>query len=344
MGKNARDRARRGNNYWQSKDYNELAYQMYLSDLIRLATNRFRWDGLPDTVNIKYLEMCLLTNGYATIAHPDNNELENLWYGLQVSTMGDLSPYGEPMEWRAMGANGKTWFDVREGKNGVLIYNSNQFVNSFVPGYDSTWNMIQFLARKLAHYERTEDSNLAMQQTSWFVTCSQEKKMDAINMFKNLNGYEPAIIASPTFRDEIGIDVIKTDVPFLGEQLTNGKRNVLNQAYTYLGIPHLDYEKTERMITSEAQGQNAPTTIRLLDALQPRRRAAERLGKLLGTEVTVTLNSDLETIIYDYENTKFMQDGSGQGGNQGGGGWSFYRGDNITYQTSGNTDQGGVDE
>lgn len=302
MGKNARTRARLGANYWQSRDYNDLAYSMYVSDLVRLATNRFRWDGLPDTVNVKYLEFCLLMNGYATIAHPI--EMPELWYGLQVSTMGDLSAYGEPTEWQAIGANGKTWFNVKDGKNGVLVYGSNQFVNNFVPGYDSTWNMIRFLARKLSHFERTEDANLAMQEASWLVTCEQSKKQDAINAFKQVSGYEPAIIATPEFRNEIGFDVIKTDVPYIGEQLNQGKRNILNQAYTYLGIPHLDFEKTERMITSEAQGQNAPTTLRLLDALTPRRRAAKRLSEMLGNEVTVTLNSDLETMIYDFEQTQ----------------------------------------
>lgn len=302
MGKNARTRNRLNQrNYWASKSYNDMAEQMYVSDLIKLATNRFRWDGLPDTVNVKYLEMCLLTQGYATIAHPDEKGLEDLWYGLQVSTMGDLSPYGEPIEWQAMGANGQTWFDVRDGKNGVMVYNSNQFVNQYVPGYDSTWNMILYTARKLAHFDRTEDANLAMQQSAWFITCPQEKQYDATNLFKSVCGYEPAVIASPNVRSEIGIDVIKTDVPYIGEQLANGKRNIMNQAYAQLGIPHLDFEKSERMITDEAQSNNSPTMLRLLDALQPRRRAAKALSELMGHEVTVTFNHDLESEVYDFE-------------------------------------------
>lgn len=306
MGKNARDRDRRNlanvPNFWESKQYNDMAVQMYTADLVKLATNRFKWDGLPDTVNVKYLEFCLLMNGYATIARPKDKGLENAWFGLQVANLGDLSPYGEPTDWMAMGANGKTWFPVKEGDNGVLIYNSNQFVNAYVPGYDSTWIMIQYLARKLAHFDRTEDTNLAMQQTAWFLTCGQEKRLDAINLFKQINGYEPAVIASDSVRSEIGIDVLKTDVPYIGEQLANGKRNIMNQAYAQLGIPHLEFEKSERMISDEAQSNNSPTMLRLLDALTPRRRAAERLSELTGSEITVTLNHDLETEIYDYEN------------------------------------------
>lgn len=291
MGKNYRDRQkRRQTNYWQTSDFNNAAYDMYFSDLVRLATNRFRWDGLPESVNTKYLEYCLLMNGYATIAHPNNEVMTNNWMGLQVSTMGKLNAYGEPTEWQAMGANGKTWFDVFAGQNGVLIYNSNQFVSNFVPGYDATWQMIRFLARKLAHYELTENSNLAMQQTAWFLSCSQEKKLDATNLFKNICGYEPAVIATPTFRDEVGIDVIKTDVPFIGEQLFAGKRNILNQAYTYLGIPHLDFEKSERMITSEAENVNSPTYLRMMDALKPRQVAAEKLSELMEREITVSFN------------------------------------------------------
>lgn len=290
MGKNYRDKQKGSQNYWQSRDFNDTAVDIYTSDLVRLAMNRFAWEGLPDSVNVKYLEWCLLTNGYATIAHPDNEALSDNWMGLQVSTLGDLNAYGEPTEWQALGANGKTWFDVQDGKNGVLIFNSNQFVNNFYPAYDSTWQMIRFMARKLAHYELVENSNLAMQQTAWFLSCSQEKKLDATNLFKNICGYEPAVIASPTFRDEVGIDVIKTDVPFIGEQLFSGKRNILNQAYTYLGIPHLDFEKSERMITSEAENVNSPTYLRMMDALAPRQRAAKALSKLIGNEVVVKFN------------------------------------------------------
>ncbi len=316
MGKNARDR-RKG--LAQSRILNSMTEERYFSDLIRIASNRFRWVGLPDSVNVKYLEMCLLRYGMATIAEPRG--AEGLWYGLQVGGISsELNAYGEPMEWTAQGVDAKTMFEV-SGDNGVLIYNSNQ-IYSGVGSNDSTWLALSLFARKLAHYDRTEDVNLQMQQTAWFITCEQQKKAEALNMYKQIAGFEPAIITSPNVQNEVGVDVFKTDVPFIGEELNTAKRNVWNAAYEYLGIPHLSFQKGERMIEEEAEGNNAPTNIRLLDGLQPRRRAAQQLSKLMGKTIEVVYNTDFESrnYIFTHEIETGMQESHSGGGLTFGGG------------------------
>lgn len=297
MGKNARDR-RKG--LAQTRILNSVTEERYLSDLVRIASNRFRWVGLPESINVKFLEMCLLRYGMATIAHP--RDMSELWYGLQVGGIsGNLNAYGEPIEWTAQGVNALTMFDV-DDSNGVIIYNSNQ-IYSGVGSNDSTWLALELFARKLAHYDRTEDVNLQMQQSAWFITCEQHKRSEALNMYKQVSGFEPAVFASPNVQSELGIDVIKTDVPFIGDALNVGRRNVWNAAYEYLGIPHLSFEKGERMIEEEAEGNNAPTNIRLLDALQPRRRAAQQLSKLMGKEIEVVYNTDFESRNFTFLNT-----------------------------------------
>lgn len=297
MGKNARDR-RKG--MAQTRILNSATEERYLSDLVRIASNRFRWVGLPDSVNVKFLEMCLLRYGMATIAHP--KDAPELWYGLQVGGIsGNLNAYGEPMEWAAQGVNALTMFDVNDS-NGVMIYNSNQ-IYSGVGSNDRTWLALELFARKLAHYDRTEDVNLQMQQSAWFITCEQHKRQEAVNMYKQVSGFEPAVFASPNVQSDLGVEVIKTDVPFIGDALNVGRRNVWNAAYEYLGIPHLSFEKGERMIEEEAEGNNAPTNIRLLDALQPRRRAAQQLSKLMGKEIEVVYNTDFESRNFTFLNT-----------------------------------------
>lgn len=297
MGKNARDR-RKG--LAQTRLLNSATEERYLSDLVRIASNRFRWVGLPDSVNVKFLEMCLLRYGMATLAHPKS--ADGLWFGLMVGGIsGNLNAYGEPVSWQAMGVNAETMFDV-DNTNGVIIYNSNQ-IYSGVGSNDSTWLALELFARKLAHYDRTEDVNLMMQQSAWFITCEQQKRQEAINLYKQISGFEPAVMTTPNVQNEIGIDVIKTDVPFIGDALNVGRRNVWNAAYEYLGIPHLSFEKGERMIEEEAEGNNAPTNIRLLDALQPRRRAAQQLSELMGTEIEVVYNTDFESRNFTFLNT-----------------------------------------
>lgn len=304
MGKNAR---KRDNGIWQTNILNTMTEFRYFDDIVRIATNRFRWSGMPDSVNIKFLEQCLLKNGMATIAHPKGNP--DLWYGLQVGGIGDLNVYGEPINWRAQGIDAKTSFDV-DSTNGVLIYNSNQIYGGSNCG-DSTWLAFELFAHKLAHYDRTEDVNLMMQQAAWFISCNQEKRQEALNLFKQVSGFEPAVITSPNVQNEIGFDVLKTDVPFIGESLNVSKRNVWNALYEYLGVPHLSFEKGERMIEQEAEGNNAPTSLRLLDALQPRRAGIKKFNELSGMNADVVFNKDFESHNFNMRNTDDDPEGKG---------------------------------
>lgn len=305
MGKNYRDRAK---GRAQTFMLNSATEQRYLADIIKIAQNRFRWVGLPESVNVRFLEMTLLQYGMATIAHP--KELENVWYGLQVGGIsGQLNAYGEPTSWNVLGVNAETMFDA-DNSTGVIVYNSN--MNYAACGNnDATWLAIQLFARKLAHYDRTEDVNLQMQQAAFAITCEQQKKNEALNLFKQISGFEPAVFTTQNVRDEIGFDIIKTDVPFIGSELNTAKRNVWNSVYEFFGIPHLSFEKGERMIEEEAEGNNSPTNIRLLDALEPRRRAAQQLSKLLGSEVNVYYNTDLESRNYNYENSSEKENADG---------------------------------
>lgn len=305
MGKNARMRDR-GN--WQTNILNTMAEFRYFDDIIRIATNRFRWVGLPESVNVKFLEQTLLKFGMATIAHPKG--MPDAWYGLQVGGIGELNAYGEPTSWMAQGVDAKTSFDV-DSSNGVLIYNSNNIYGSGCNSGDSTWLAFELFAHKLAHYDRTEDVNLMMQQAAWFITCNQEKRQEALNLFKQVSGFEPAVITTPNVQSEIGFDVLKTGVEFIGEPLNVAKRNIWNSVYEYLGVPHLSFEKGERMIEQEAEGNNAPTSLRLLDALQPRRTGAQQLSKLIGTDVEVVFNKDFESHNFNTKNTDDDPEGKG---------------------------------
>lgn len=305
MGKNARMRDK---GVWQTNTLNTYTQIRYFDDIIRIASNRFRWEGLPDSVNVKFLEQTLLKFGMATIAHPKG--APDMWYGLQVGGIGDLNAYGEPVSWRAQGVDAKTSFDV-DASNGVLVYNSNQIYGGGYNGGDSMWLAFELFARKLAHYDRTEDVNLMMQQAAWFITCQQEKRQEALNLFKQVSGFEPAVMTSPNVQSEIGFDVLKTDVPFIGDALNTAKRNVWNAVYEYLGVPHLSFEKGERMIEQEAEGNNAPTSLRLLDGLKPRRTAAQQLGKLLGNDVDVVFNKDFESHNFNLANTAEDTEGVG---------------------------------
>lgn len=291
MGK-SRNRTRRGRgDYWQSADYNTRTYAKNLSMLLSLAMNRFRWVNLPDTCDARFLELQLHKTGIATICHP--LDMPDVWQSLIANPYGEFNCYGIPVKWRATGYD-QTNYNVTPD-TGELVYYSFSRQNP--------WTMLDLYARKLMEYERTTEINLYHQRKPVVFIAPQEKKLELVNMMKQVDGFEPVVMGDGNFSNLVDeVKAIDTKVPLITEDLERSWQNCLNQALLYLGIPHLAFEKGERMIEDEARANTAPTNIMLLDCLQARRQACDAINRKFGLNIEVHFNDDWESYNFNYTN------------------------------------------
>lgn len=279
--------------FWQSDNYNFRAYHKNLDMLLALAINRFRWVNLPDTCDARYLEKILHRNGLATLSYKAD-EPTRIYTTLTAMPNGEYNMYGLPVRWRAVGYDGLTDYEV-DNTNGELCYYSYSRI--------SPWNALEIYARKMTHYERTEDVNLSQQMTPFIGIAPQEKRLELINLLKQVEGGEPAILGD----DGLGrlVDNVKTldlGVPIITEELNQGFQNTLRSACLYLGIPHLAFEKGERMIEDEVKANTGSTNIMLLDCLQARREFCDKVNRKFGLDVQVYFNEDVESYNFNYMN------------------------------------------
>lgn len=295
MGKRNRKRKDQfySDNFWESDSYNFRAYQKNLDMLLSLAVNRFRWIGLPETCDARFLEKTLHRSGIATLSYA-LDQPTRIYTTLQAATTSTYNMYGLPVRWRAVGFDGFTDYEVTP-ENGELCYYSYARV--------CPWNALEIYARKMAHYERTEDVNLTQQMRPFIGIAPREKQLELVNLIKQVQGGEPAILGDDGLLDLVNkVTVIDTKVPLMTEELARSHQNVLNQALLYLGIPHLAFEKGERMIEDEARANTAPTNIMLLDCLNARREFAEKCNRKFGLDIQVYFNDDFESYNYNYIN------------------------------------------
>lgn len=295
MGRRNRDKRKDffTDRFWETANYNFRTFQKNLDMLLALAVNRFRWTGLPDTCDARYLEKTLHRNGIATLSHMSGQETP-VFTTLQALPNGEYNMYGLPTRWRAVGYDGLTDYEVTD-ENGELCYYSYSRV--------APWNALEIYARKMAHYERTEDVNLTQQMRPFIGVAPQEKKMELVNLLKQVEGGEPAILGDEGLSNLVdNVKVLDTKVPLITEELARSHQNVFNQALLYLGIPHLAFEKGERMIEDEARANTAPTNVMLLDCLQARREFCEKVNAKFGLDVHVYFNEDLESYNFNYTN------------------------------------------
>lgn len=304
MGRKNRGKRREfyGDRFWESDSYNFRTYNKNLDMLLALAINRFRWEGLPDTCDARFLEKTLHRSGVATLSFK-RDEPTPVYMTLQAMPYGEYNAYGIPTKWRAVGYDGLTDYQCDNGNAALCFYSFTRF---------TPWNTLEIYARKLAHYERTEDVNLTQQMTPWFAVAPQEKRLELVNLFKQVVGGEPVVLGDEKMLDLV--DNVKTfdmQVPLITEDLSRSWQNTLNQALLYLGIPHLAFEKGERMIEDEARANTAPTNIMLLDCLQARRQFCDDVNRRFGLDVHVYFNDDFESYNYNYINNveSMAQDG-----------------------------------
>ncbi len=125
--------------------------------------------------------------------------------------------------------------------------------------------------------------------------------MELVNLLKQIDGGEPAVLGDSNFGELVkNVTTIDLGVPFIGEELGRGLTNCLNSALMFLGIPHLAFEKGERMIEQEALANSAATTTMLMDCLNARREFCEVVNKRFGMDIHVYFNDDIESYNFNY--------------------------------------------
>lgn len=251
--------------YWQSAAYNRQLFQIMLDECVALAMNRFEWVGLPPTCDARYLERTLLFEGRATLAAAPTNTTSGLRakgsiYSLKVGGGSAINMYGVPTQWRAVGDNG-TSFPVN-GRTGAIIYDSQTRVPTYL-------RLVKY-AHELADIYRTRQINRLHQKVPFLIETDQDHVNDAVNLYANMSGNEPATIVDRSFSDFTRLNVVQLGVPFLGEELDAQERTLWNRIYTSLGISNVP-AKAERMIEEEVLSQDEPSSLLAIDPLSARR-------------------------------------------------------------------------
>lgn len=268
--------------FWQSAWMNDQAFMTYRLWILTLAVNRFRWTGLPDTCDPRFLEETLALQGVATISTPPGG---TVWTSTQAVTDGTPNLYMTPRRWRSFGVDG-FGYDVTPS-NGVLVY-ASRLRTPFPTG------MIDMYARRLADYDRAADTNVKQQQRPWLITAPSEKVSDLVQVYKQAAGGEPAILGLKGLASDVQVEAFGMPVDLIVNELDDGKRRIWNDVYSLLGIENLT-QKAERMIQDEVLAESVPTSLMALDGLEARREAARVLNSRFGMDVHVSWAYDDET-------------------------------------------------
>lgn len=269
--------------FYQSAYRNNRTYQQYYNRLTELALSMFEWKNLPKTVDPRFLEMCLFSDGMSVFF--EDEELGFL--ALQCMIGGHLNVYRIPTERRAYASNG--YNRQLDNTNSVIIFNNFLHTNSMLD--------IEMFSLRLYNLDRAIDVNANAQKTPVLITCTENERLTLVNLYNQYDGNEPVIYGNKNL-DPNALKVLKTDAPYVADKLYELKTQIWNEALTYLGISNINVVKKERMITDEVTRNMGGTVASRYSRLESRRQACEKINEMFGLNMTVDYREDFQDVDY----------------------------------------------
>lgn len=271
---------------WSSAWKNNVTYLHYYYLLKELAINMYKWEGLPDTIDERFLELTLFENGYGVYFNDD--VIGNLF--LQCTIGGQLNLYRIPINRMAYSVGNNSYHKYLTEKDSVIVFNNYLHTTTHIS--------IDMFAQKLYNISRTIDVNINAQKTPILITCDDKQKITFKNAYQQYEGNEPFIFGYKGF-DKEAFQVLQTDAPFVADKLSIEKNRIWNEAMLFLGINNNNMDKKERQISDEVNSNLEQITMSRMVGLNSRKQGADQINRMFGTNISVEYNEELNKMYTD---------------------------------------------
>ena len=279
--------------FWESAKVNGNSFKQYYDRLVELSVSMFDWKNVPDTVDVRFLELCLFAYGYVLFFKD-----EVLGYlALSGAIGGRFNVYRIPMTRRAIATNG--YNKELTDKDSVIIFNNFMHKNSMM-------ETVQY-ATRLGNLDRAIDVNVNAQKTPVLITCEESQRLTMKNLYMKYEGNQPFIFGDKNLNPN-AIKAINTGAPYVADKLYTLKTEIWNEALTYLGISNVNIQKKERLITDEvSRNQGGVVAIRY-SRLESRKQACRMINQMFGLDMDVEYRDTLDIGIIETLDGEVQED------------------------------------
>ena len=263
-----------------------LEESLYLRMIMSLAVSRFRWEGFPEEIDERFIEIELFQKGLVVFFHEDENY--GRYFATSATTNGPINQYRNPTAFRPYGPRFE--HKTLSGNECVPIW-CNELR---VPEYD----VLVVFARRLAEFDKSIDVLNNRVRIPWIFTVPQSQRKSAQEFWRQVEQGEPAVFGTEALQELV--DNIKTldmrvEPRTIGE-LQVAKTRVWNECMGYLGINNANQDKKERLVEAETSANDSQVMISRRASLAARKRAAEAINKKYSLNVTVKWSDELELL------------------------------------------------
>ena len=279
--------------YLKDKDKN---VNNFIDTMFCKTNEMFTWKNLPETVPQAELEYLLQSNGTMFFTKVDND-----FYALLGTLGGEINAYYEPTKYTVanVALNLSKMYDIE--KDGVLIRNDLR-CNGLIP-------ILSKYASMLTDCEISLNTMSILMRVMFLISASDDKTKKSAEEFmsKIING-NYSIIADSQFFDGIKAQGMTQSFSQLIPQMIELTQYIKASALNEIGL-NANYNMKKERITEQEYTLN-------IDALMPfaenmlncRKKAVEKINKMYGLNIEVSLNSVWETNQAELESETTLAD------------------------------------
>lgn len=264
-----------------------LIEMMYLRMLSELACNRFKWIGLPDTVDERFLELMLFRQALSVFYFDTDFDR---YMALRASGTGPRNMYDNPTKFTLSG-NATFPSKVIDGNDCVPIWANTLRIPD--------WDIVSVYTTKLAEIDRTIEIDAMAMRVPFLIIADDNEKQTVMNTLKMLYRGEPAIVATSTFGADIESKIKLLDMRMDRDIVLNlliAKSKIWNECMTMLGINNSNQDKKERLVSDEVSANDSQVMMTRNVQLTARQRAVEQINRKYNLSVSVEWNSQSDML------------------------------------------------
>jgi hypothetical protein len=283
--------------------------RMLERNLSELAINRFTYENLPDSVDARFLEICLLFNGL--VVWYWDKDFDKL-LAVRGSGMGAVNFYDNPISFNVIGPGNAIVNGPITGSTFIP-----KMLSAYVPAADGEASpekrkkkavgmypnalrqpdvdIIMIYSTRIATVDRTLEINTKNARRNKVVTSSPNTQLSMSNIARQQDeGVELIQVTGAANPENLVTTLDLGILPDSYEKLSILRKGWWNEAMGLLGIDNANQDKKERLVSAEVGANDGQTDSMRFVALNARRQALDYINDIWGLDITVDFNVEVE--------------------------------------------------
>lgn len=259
--------------------------QMLQRTLLEICMNRFEWSGLPDEIDVRWMEQSLCYNALSVFHYDDTF---GKYFAMRGAPTGNLNLIGNATEFIVYG--NQFYTKTLSAKQCVPIWANYMRVPD--------WDKIELYARKIAMMDRTVEINSETARRTKVMMANEKSRLSAENINRELNTGSSIVKVLP----EVALQEMFQVVDLGTNPDTIVNMDILRdrqwtKILNLLGINTANQDKKERLVAAEVSGNNDEISFIRATNLHAREQACDQINEMFGLSVSVEYVTDMETPI-----------------------------------------------